>query len=177
MKNTATLGQVTKILSLLESVPSEQVQKVLASGYLASAIRTGDLEEERKRADRKMLERTWALIGRFTEFEGIFITVPHDPCSHRSEEGEVFQLRCWEGRYGIPKKGHIDGGVDLFEVMLPAKLPDCECCWKQKLDSLGLEVHDTETTEWVREVRNAKDGSRYNLLTIRFKNKSQDTKK
>ncbi|MCX6715473.1 MAG: hypothetical protein NT077_00455 [Candidatus Taylorbacteria bacterium] len=177
MKNTATLGQITKILSLLEGIPSEQVQKVLESGYFASVIRTGDLEEERKRAERKMLARTWGLLGRFTDFEGVFITVPHDPCGHRSDEGIVYQLRCWEGKYGNPTKGHIDGGVDLFEVMLPEQLKDCECCWKNTLNNLGLKVDDTETTEWVKEVREAKDGSRYDLITIHFKTPPKETQK
>lgn len=148
MKNTATLGQITKILSLLEGIPSEQVQKVLESGYFASVIRTGDLDEERKRADRKSLEQAWRLIGRLTEFKGISITVPHDPCQHRQNEGVVYQLRCWDkGEIGYPKRGHIDQGSAgiscLFEATLPEQLKDCECCWSK----LEVRRHHLQTSQ------------------------------
>lgn len=166
MKNTATLGQIQKILSLLEGIPSEQVQEALESGLLANVIRSGELKNQ-KQQERKMLEKTWALIGRFTGFKSILITVPHDRCEHRSDEGVVYQLRCWEGKYGNPKRGHIDGGDQLFEVMLPEKLDELD--WKCTLRNLGINVNDTDTTEWIKEVRESRGGFNYDLITIRFK--------
>lgn len=169
MNNTATLGQITKLLSLLEGVPSKNVQKALESGLFASVIRKGDLDEAKKSMEQDKLKAAWNLIGRLTKFKGIIITVPHDPCEHRHHEGNVYQLRCWEGKIGYPKRGHIDGGVDLFEVMLPAQLQECDCCWKETLSNLGINVHrsDSFEGEWVKEICTAKDGSKYNQITFK----------
>ncbi len=165
MKKSATLNQATKILSYFSNIDSNQAQELIESGYLSDVVRTGSLEKAMVDMKREHFSEVWKMIGRLTKFDKIFITVPHDPCAHRSDDAVVYQLRCWEGKIGRPGRGHVDGGVDLFEIMLPAQLKECECCWKQTLQYMGLNMRDTEETEWVKEVRTASDGSKYDLIT------------
>lgn len=179
MKNTATLGQITKMLSLLEGVPSENVQKALESGLFASVIRTGDLEEAKKRMRQEMIQGIWNALSRVTDgkFTGVTITVPKDPCGHRSDEGIIYQLRCWGGgRVGYPKRGHVDGGVDLFEIMLPAPLEDCDCCWTNTLSHYGINTRgEGMEGKWVKEVcTSTRDGSKYDKITFQV-NESTET--
>lgn len=178
MKNTATLGQITKMLSLLEGVPSENVQKALESGLFASVIRTGDLEEAKKRMEREKVEAVWHSLARVTDgtFTGITITVPKDPCGHRSDEGVIYQLRCWSGgKVGYPQRGHVDGGVDLFEIMLPQPLRDCDCCWPDDLSRYGINTRsEGKKGKWMKEVcTSERDGSKYDKLTFQVNASAQ----
>ena len=101
MKNTATLGQINKILSFLEGIPSEQVQKVIESGFFSDVIRTGQLDALAQQKEAKRLEALWKVIGLLTNFQGISITVPHEPYQHaNADQVYKFQLRCWQGQHG-----------------------------------------------------------------------------
>ncbi len=169
---TTTLAQAMKILAMLEDVPCEKTQAVIESGLLSEVIRTGKLDEVNGRIEREKLRAIWNVIERLTKFEGIFITVPKDPRRQMGDKAE-YQLRCWYGKYGYAERGHIDGGVDLFELFLPAPLTDCDCCWPPELAKAGVGIQRGDMTrEWVKETKQANDGSHYDVVTCSSVTKS-----
>lgn len=160
---TATLDQASKILNLLQGLSCEQVQQAIESGLLREVVEKGSLMEARRQDESENRRKIWKLIRRLTKFTSIFITVPHDPYNQRSGD---YKLRCWEGKIGNPVRGHVDGGVDLFEVMLSAKLETCDCCWKATICSLGVDVNDSMDGQWVKEIHTARDGSKYDVISF-----------
>lgn len=169
-EKTTTLGQAIKILSQIDGLPRNQVQTAIESGVFPELIRTGELSEAKRAQEIEVIKKSWELIWRLTRFEGIIITVPHDYCQHRSAgEQTVFQLRCWKDTHGYLEKGHVDGGVDLFEVMLTTPLEECPCCWKDTLARFGIDVYGGENGEWVKEVVIAHDRSDHDIITYKKK--------
>jgi hypothetical protein len=115
--------------------------------------------------DTKLIETCWRIIGQLTNYEGISITVPHD----QYPGGEGYQLRCWQGRHGYTRRGHIDKGTAegklLFETRIAERLNACDCCFPTALDHIG--INHPDGMEWEREIKQSKDGSSYDLLTLR----------
>lgn len=117
MKNTATLGQIQKVLTLLEGVPSEIVQTAIENGTLAEAVQ-GKTRQIR-------LKNDWRIVCLTMEPEEIVVTRPHEPCTYYSVAGKggKYQVRVWKGKHGHFKgRGHVsDGGFSqggplLFET-------------------------------------------------------------
>ncbi len=178
---TATLKQGLKILSYLEDVPSEQIQKTIESGLLAQVIRSGELLNITQYVASDKIKCLWELIGVLTNYEGISITVPHAPyqsirevlSQDRDAFQEHWQVRCWKESSEAQSEshgmsgGHVDSchGLLLFEARLPRRLDNCACCFPSELDTLG--IHCPQTKVWVRkmiEVGNRR-GS-FDILTI-----------
>ncbi len=113
MKNTATLGQIQKILTLLEGVPSEIVQIAFENGTLAEAIQ-GKTRQVR-------LKNDWRLVSLTMRPEDILVTRPHQPDTYHSVAGKKgkYQVRVWKGTHGdYISLGHLseEGGQLLFET-------------------------------------------------------------
>jgi hypothetical protein len=161
----ATLGQAVKVLSYLDGLSVEQVQKAIESGLLRESIINGDLESIRKKANEDKILEIWKTIIRLTKGDGIVITVARDSCRHAGNGG--FQVRGWgPGRKYYPTRGHIDGGVDLFEFFLDKPLEDCGCCWEHTLSSQGIRVNQHD---WHKETKIATDGSSYDEIMKKVK--------
>lgn len=179
---TATLNQGLKILSYLEDVSSEQIQKTIESGLLAQVIRSGELLNITQYVASDKIKCLWELIGVLTNYERISITVPHAPYQSTFEvmprDREAFQehwqVRCWKAysseaqaeSHGMDG-GHVDSchGLLLFETRLPKCLDSCGCCFPQQLSAIGIQ--SPQTRVWVRktiEVGNRR-GS-FDILTI-----------
>ncbi|MEI7513013.1 MAG: hypothetical protein WCJ74_00125 [bacterium] len=116
MKNTATLGQIQKLLSLLEGVTSEQVQSAIESGLLSEIIRSGELTSIKEKHLREQFVNGWKIVMRLIRPEEIFITCPRNVCTYYDSNPDrkgKYQVKVWKGNYGFWKKskGHVsDGG-------------------------------------------------------------------
>jgi len=173
MKNTATLGQIQKILTFLEGIPSEQVQKVIESGFFSDVIRNGELDVIAKQMEAKRLQEAWKLIGALTGFKDISITVPHVRYRYAESGEKGFQLRCWQGEHGYSNHtvGHVDSGTAkgklLFETRISKKLDECQCCWLVQLQHLGLSFSGDSENEWVSENK-----GNFDIITLRPRKQS-----
>ena len=115
MKNTATLGQIKKLLTLIENVPSDKVQEALGSPFLSEVL-CGDLE-------RVLLLDSWKLICLTANPEEIVVTKPHEVCTYFNSDLRKlgrYQIRVWKGSHGYFKgRGHVsDGGFSTGGPML-----------------------------------------------------------
>ena len=164
MKNTATLPQVMKILSLLEGISSDQVQKVIESGFFLK----GELDALARKVEAKRFQEAWQLIGTLTGFKDISITVPHVPYQYAESDKNAFQLRCWQGEHGHSgTAGHVDSGSAkgklLFETRISERLNECSCCWRSQLQCLGLNFDfNSNECEWICENK-----GNYDIIKLR----------
>ncbi|MBI3255575.1 MAG: hypothetical protein HYZ63_01240 [Candidatus Andersenbacteria bacterium] len=110
------------------------------------------------------VDAMWAVIQAATQFRGIVLTVPLDPCDHLIPT--YFQVRCWRLESGrSPKKGHIDGGdMAIFEVLMDKPLGDEG--WEHRLSTYGVDVLPSDFGFWRRELCTADDGSQYYNITF-----------
>lgn len=167
MNNTATLGQIQKILSFLNGIPSEQIQKVIESGFFSDVIRNGELDAIAKRTQMDKVRAMWRIILTLTGGKDISITVPHVPLKG-AESLDKFQLRCWLGEHGYTDRtiGHVDSGSAkgklLFEVYIPERIcKQCRCCWEHELYGVGINLSDSDL-DWMCE-----DKGNYDIVSLR----------
>ena len=150
---TATLGQIGKIINWLDGVPRHTVQERM--GAICASIRGTLTPEEVAEAEIKKVSSVWDAIVKVCDCSDITFTVPHKP----QERG--FQVRCWKGEHGRAQVdiGHIDKGTAkgqmLFETWMPERLEKfCTCCLKFQLQKIGIMVYGGE---WVMETREGYD--------------------
>jgi hypothetical protein len=115
MKNTATLGQIQKLLSLLEGIPSEQVQKAIESDLLSEIIRSGELSSIKEKHLREQFVNGWKIVMQLLRPEEIFIPCPRNACTYYDSDPdrkEKYQVKVWKDNYGYWKKskGHVSHG-------------------------------------------------------------------
>ncbi len=164
----ATLGQIQKILSLLEGVPYDEVQKALGSSEFVALLRgektnskktNRQLEDElENKIRRRIYKESWRLVKTLTKLEDIYITIPHVAIN----DGR-FELGCWRGEHGHVSIDHIDGN-DLFRIMIPRRLTACndpDCLWVNNLEEIGLYINSYHI--WKREIRTS-NGFKYDVL-------------
>lgn len=160
MKNTATLGQIQKVLTLLEGVPSEIVQTAIENGTLAEAIQ-GKTRQVR-------LKNDWRLVSLTMRPEDIVVTRPHQPYTYPVVgKKSKYQVRVWKGTHGEFKgQGHVsevDGTHLLFETYedVPLTVPTHPTDGGE----MGEEVFPGY--EWQKETLNVEGVGFLDVLTLR----------
>ncbi|MFA6315002.1 MAG: hypothetical protein WC648_01350 [Candidatus Paceibacterota bacterium] len=113
---TATLEQIQKILSFLNDIPSEQVQKAMESGLFSDVIREGKLDTMFRRLKKEKLLAEWRMVCLLARPEEIVVTIPRDPDTYHGNDPHKtgkYQIRVWKRAHGHFKRhGHVsDGGL------------------------------------------------------------------
>ncbi len=172
--NTATLGQIKKLLTLLDQIPTEQVQEALGSAHLADVLNC--------RMDQKLLRERWKLVCQTANPEDIVVTKPHEPATYFIGTSRVtkYQVRVWKGSHGHFKGcGHVsDGGLSaggplLFEYYTDAKqavgsnYPQTNNAEFASLFSDGLSNGDFPGFKWVKETKLVEKKGAFDVFTIR----------
>lgn len=129
----ATLGQIQKILTLLEPFTSEQVQEFLGSGLLTEILRKGDvLSSIKEEMDLQHFDANCEMVMKLVAPEDIIVTRPRSACTYyQDSRNGKYQMKFWIKRYGyIKRQGHVSesraGCKDclLFEFYSSEKQPD-----------------------------------------------------
>lgn len=111
----------------------------------------------------------WEAIIKLAKPHKIILTIPRDPCTHGVISDEPsYQIRCWKDCYGKPQKGHVgEARFGIFDIRrLTTPLSDDENLWKDQLWAIGIEVYDKQGEVWIRETKQADDGSLYDVITL-----------
>lgn len=172
--NTATLDQIKRLLTLLEQIPTEQVQEALGSAYLADVLNC--------RMDQRLLRERWKLVCQMANPEDIVVTKPHEPATYfiGANTTTKYQVRVWKGSHGHFKgRGHVsDGGLSaggplLFEYYTNAK-QDTEYNYPQTGDGeFATLLSDGPCNghfpgfKWVKETKSVEGKGAFDVFTIR----------